>query len=127
MRGVYVTNIERFAMVDSDGLIHTDMYVPVMFRLNPTNDEVDDLKDEIDEDGNGEIEFNEFLAIMNSTKLRQMQAVDNREGRLRRAFSKIEGPDGRIRREDLVKLLTVSTTVYTIQSNICLLSRRFRP
>ena len=66
----------------------------------------------LDEDGNGEIEFNEFLAIMNSTKLRQMQAVDNREGRLRRAFSKIEGPDGRIRREDLVKLLTVSTTVY---------------
>ena len=89
---------------DAQILIH----VHIMSRLNPTNDEVDDLKDEIDEDGNGEIEFNEFLAIMNSTKLRQMQAVDNREGRLRRAFSKIEGPDGRIRREDLVKLLTVS-------------------
>ena len=104
----------EFLGKDCDALSNTDttMYTYIMSRLNPTNDEVDDLKDEIDEDGNGEIEFNEFLAIMNSTKLRQMQAVDNREGRLRRAFSKIEGPDGRIRREDLVKLLTVSTTVY---------------
>ena len=99
----------EFLGKDYDALILIKQCIRyIMSRLNPTNDEVDDLKDEIDEDGNGEIEFNEFLAIMNSTKLRQMQAVDNREGRLRRAFSKIEGPDGRIRREDLVKLLTVS-------------------
>ena len=36
-----------------------------------------------------------------------MQAVDNRESRLRKAFTRIE-VDGKIRREDLVKLLTVS-------------------
>ena len=36
-----------------------------------------------------------------------MQAVDNRESRLRIAFSKIETEDGRIRKEDLIRLLTV--------------------
>ena len=36
-----------------------------------------------------------------------MQAVDNRESRLRRAFAKIE-IGGKIRGEDLVRLLTVS-------------------
>ena len=35
-----------------------------------------------------------------------MQAVDNRESRLRKAFTRIE-IGGKIRREDLVKLLTV--------------------
>ena len=40
------------------------------FRLNPTNEEIEEGKNDIDEDGNGEIEFNEFLTIMNSTKLR---------------------------------------------------------
>lgn len=39
-----------------------------------------------------------------------MQAVDNRESRLRKAFTRIE-IDGKIRREDLVKLLTVSRTL----------------
>ena len=38
--------------------------------LNPTNEEVEELKNEIDEDGDGEIDFDEFLEIMNSTKLR---------------------------------------------------------
>ena len=40
------------------------------FSLNPTNDEVEEVKNDIDEDGNGEIDFDEFLKIMNSTKLR---------------------------------------------------------
>ena len=39
---------------------------------------------------------------------RAMQAVDNREARLRKAFSRIEMSDGRIRKEDLIKLLTVN-------------------
>ena len=38
--------------------------------LNPTNEEVEELKNDIDEDGDGEIDFDEFLEIMNSTKLR---------------------------------------------------------
>ena len=40
------------------------------FSLNPTNEEIEEVKNDIDEDGNGEIEFNEFLKIMNSSKLR---------------------------------------------------------
>ena len=36
-----------------------------------------------------------------------MQAVDNRESRLRKAFVKIERDDGRVRGEDLIRLLTV--------------------
>ena len=39
-------------------------------RLNPTNKEIYEIANEVDEDGNGEIEFEEFLKIMNSTKLR---------------------------------------------------------
>ena len=92
--------------------------------LNPTNEEIEEVKNDIDEDGNGEIEFNEFLTIMNSTKLRclvqrkvdrlkmlfrKMQAVDNRESRLRKAFAKIEISEGRLRGEDLKRLLTVRT------------------
>ena len=42
-----------------------------------------------------------------------MQAVDNRESRLRKAFTRIE-IDGKIRREDLVKLLTVSLILRNI-------------
>ena len=38
---------------------------------------------------------------------RVMQAVDNREARLRSAFQCIETQDGRLRREDIVRLLTV--------------------
>ena len=41
-----------------------------LFSLNPTNEEIEEVKNDIDEDGNGEIEFNEFLKIMNSSKLR---------------------------------------------------------
>ena len=36
-----------------------------------------------------------------------MQAVDNREARLRSAFQCIETEDGRLRREDIIRLLTV--------------------
>lgn len=39
-------------------------------RLNPTDDEIEELKSEIDEDQSGEIEFKEFLQIMNSKTLR---------------------------------------------------------
>ena len=42
----------------------------MVFRLNPTDEEIQQMADEIDEDGSGEIEFDEFLRIMNSKLLR---------------------------------------------------------
>ena len=41
-----------------------------LFSLNPSDEEVNLLKKEIDEDGDGEIEFEEFLELMNSKTLR---------------------------------------------------------
>ena len=38
--------------------------------LNPSDAEVDQLKKEIDEDDSGDIDFDEFLELMNSTTLR---------------------------------------------------------
>ena len=39
-------------------------------RLNPSDEEIEILKNEIDNDGSGEIEFKEFLTLMNSKTLR---------------------------------------------------------
>ena len=39
---------------------------------------------------------------------RKMQAVDDRESRLRTAFEKLEERDGRIQRENIIKMVTVS-------------------
>ena len=41
-----------------------------LLRLNPTDDEVELIKREIDEDESGEIDFEEFLEIMNCRTLR---------------------------------------------------------
>ena len=38
--------------------------------MNPTDDEVETIKKEIDEDESGEIDFAEFLEIMNCRTLR---------------------------------------------------------
>lgn len=40
-----------------------------------------------------------------------MQAVDDRESRLRKALQVLENEDGRILREDIVKLVTVKTVL----------------
>ena len=45
--------------------------------------------------------------LMNSVTLRQMQAVDDREARLRSAFEKLEDEEGRIARADIVRMVTV--------------------
>ncbi len=37
-----------------------------------------------------------------------MQKVDEREARIRNAFKKIETRDGRLRKDDIFRLLTVS-------------------
>ena len=42
----------------------------IYFSLNPTDEEVETIKKEIDEDGSGEIDFTEFLEIMNCKTLR---------------------------------------------------------
>ena len=56
------------------GKVKEDQWLSIvkssLISLNPTNEEVEELKNEIDEDGDGEIDFDEFLKIMNSTKLR---------------------------------------------------------
>ena len=54
-------------MCDVDMVIFA---ISSLISLNPTNEEVEELKNEIDEDGDGEIDFDEFLKIMNSTKIR---------------------------------------------------------
>ena len=41
-----------------------------LWSLNPSDDEVKTLRKEIDEDDNGELDFNEFCELMNSETLR---------------------------------------------------------
>ena len=57
---------------------HLKSNIPVAFasyfRLNPSDAEVDQLKKEIDEDDSGDIDFDEFLELMNSTTLRYVSA-----------------------------------------------------
>ena len=94
--------------------------------MNPSDDEIKSLRREIDDDENGELDFKEFCQLMNSATLRytnnqycssskisnpfsrKMQAVDDREARLRKALQLLENEDGRILREDIVKLVTVN-------------------
>ena len=46
------------------------MLITFLFRLNPSDGEVDQLRKEIDEDESGDVDFEEFLELMNSTTLR---------------------------------------------------------
>ena len=46
------------------------LQITFLFRLNPSDGEVDQLRKEIDEDESGDIDFEEFLELMNSTTLR---------------------------------------------------------
>ncbi|XP_023337345.1 neo-calmodulin isoform X2 [Eurytemora carolleeae] len=93
---------------EKEGLTSEEIkqYKSTFKRLNPTEEEVRRLTVEIDEDGSGEIEFNEFLKIMNSKILRQMQSIDDRESRLRTAFRMIENSEGKLEKYDIVRLLT---------------------
>ena len=59
---------EIFAIFDSDGSgsIQHEEIADVMRTLgqNPTDEEVDEMVKKIDVDGNGEVEFEEFLILM---------------------------------------------------------------
>ena len=99
---------------------------------------MDQIQSEIDADGNGEIDFEEFLSIMKSDLLRwgggdgplgrkmhftsgkscinnfafsEMQLVDDRERRLRTALETIENDERKIRRNHLIRLLTVTIDI----------------
>ena len=48
-----------------------------------------------------------------------MQAVDNRESRLRKAFAKIETLDGRLRGGDIKRLLTVISRIGSPADDKC--------
>ncbi|CAD7922308.1 unnamed protein product [Amoebophrya sp. A25] len=76
---------EAFALFDKDnsGTITADELGVIMKSLgkNPTDDELDAMIAEVDEDGSGEIEFPEFLALMS----KKLQAADSIE-EMREAF-----------------------------------------
>jgi len=44
---------------------------------NPSNEELEQMVNEVDEDGNGEVDFDEFLVIMHNKKLAQGDDIDD--------------------------------------------------
>ncbi|XP_060063077.1 uncharacterized protein LOC132543579 [Ylistrum balloti] len=91
-------NIDEFVMMmtfslfdkDGDGTITTKELGTVMRSLgqNPTEAELQDMINEVDADGNGEIDFQEFLTMM----ARKMTSMDSQE-ELNEAF-KVFDRDG---------------------------------
>ncbi|CAA0828294.1 Calmodulin-like protein 11 [Striga hermonthica] len=64
---------EAFSLFDRDGdeCITTEELATVIRSLdqNPTEEELKEIIDEVDFDGNGTIQFAEFLNLMASTKI----------------------------------------------------------
>ncbi|XP_072013440.1 calmodulin-like [Amphiura filiformis] len=83
---------EAFSLFDKDGdgIITTKELGTVMRSLgqNPTESELQELIDEVDADGNGTIDFAEFLTMM----AKQMNELDQEE-EIRNAF-KVFDKDG---------------------------------
>ena len=69
--GEYQETFKKFDM-DHGGTIDTNELGNLVrvLGLNPSDQEIEILKKEIDLDGSGEIEFKEFLTLMNSKTLR---------------------------------------------------------
>ena len=78
------------AMIDGDGTITTRELGTVMRSLgqNPTEHELQDMINEVDADGNGTIDFPEFLTMM----ARKMKDTDSEE-EIKEAF-KVFDKDG---------------------------------
>ncbi|GAM27303.1 hypothetical protein SAMD00019534_104780, partial [Acytostelium subglobosum LB1] len=75
----------EFYDTNKDGHITTAELGAVMKSLgqNPTEEELKDIISEVDADGNGSIEFPEFLAMMTSSKLTESV---NKEDEIRASF-----------------------------------------
>jgi calmodulin len=71
--------------------------------IEASPEEIDHMVSEIDEDGNGDIDFEEFVAVM-SRKVNATYTSDQ----VRRAFKVFEGacPPGFVRAEGLIKALS---------------------
>lgn len=72
---------------DGDGNISTPELLTVMRSLghNPSQDDIMDMIKEVDKNGNGKIEFNEFLLLMD----KKMKAFESEE-LIREAFEVID-------------------------------------
>ncbi|XP_022332297.2 neo-calmodulin-like [Crassostrea virginica] len=74
-----------------------------VFGLNPTMKEIYDMINEVDKNGNGTIEFDEFLAFLK----RSYRKPDEIKLDLKKAFRILDiNGDGFITREELQKVLT---------------------
>lgn len=98
---------EIFNLVDKDGggSITKVELAELMDTLgiDASTEEIDMMISEIDQDGNGDIDFEEFVAVM-SRKVNATYTCDQ----VKIAFKVFEGncPPGYVRREALVKALT---------------------
>eukprot|EP01010_Urceolus_cornutus_P001111 NODE_1626_length_820_cov_248.600519_g1264_i0.p1 GENE.NODE_1626_length_820_cov_248.600519_g1264_i0~~NODE_1626_length_820_cov_248.600519_g1264_i0.p1 ORF type:complete len:178 (-),score=75.94 NODE_1626_length_820_cov_248.600519_g1264_i0:286-759(-) len=95
---------EAFAMFDRDGDgTVTTKELGMVFRSlgqNPTEKELMDMIKEVDKDGSGEIEFEEFAQLMSQ----RMQDTDDD---IQYAFAQFDADeDGKISAADLLKSLT---------------------
>ena len=88
---------------DGDGTITAKELGTVMRSLgqNPTEAELDDMIAEVDIDGSGEIEFDEFLKLM--TKKMKDKETDEE---IREAFNEFDrDKDGKISKEELQHMM----------------------
>ena len=96
---------EAFALFDQDGdgTITLNELRTVMQSLgqNPTDQELTDMINEVDDDGNNEIDFEEFLSLM----ARNMQDLDE-EKVISQGFSVFDADgDGKISLDDLRRVM----------------------
>ncbi|XP_052097731.1 calmodulin-B-like isoform X2 [Mytilus californianus] len=88
---------------DGDGTITTKELGTIMRSLgqNPTNQELEDMVNEVDVDGNGEIDFEEFVMMMS----KKVQDADT-EKELKEAFSVFDQDgDGFINTKELKQVM----------------------
>ena len=94
---------------DGGGTINKEELAELMDTLgiDASPEEIDMMIDEIDEDGNGDIDFEEFVSVM-SRKVNASYTADQ----VKNAFKVFEGscPKGYVKAENLVKSLSTYGT-----------------